>query len=58
MYAMLKQLHGATTGNNMNDLKLLIQNKYHLIPTLKGDKIIEGSNIVAHRKTDEDTSLV
>jgi nuclear transport factor 2 (NTF2) superfamily protein len=57
MYAMLKQIHGATVGANQQDLKLLIQNKYYVIPTLDNDRVLEGAKVTAHRKTDEDNSL-
>ena len=57
MYAMIKQLHGATVGANQQDLKLLIQNKYYVIPTLDNDRVLEGAKVTAHRKTDEDNSL-
>ena len=58
MYAVLKQIHGAIVGENQKDLKLMIQNKYYVIPTLKNDKILNDNKVSAHRKEDEDTSLV
>jgi len=57
MFAMLKQLHGAFIGKNDQDMKLLIQNKYYVMPTLDNDKLIEDAQVTAHRKTDEDNSL-
>lgn len=57
MYAMLKQLHGAFVGLNQNDVKLMIQNKYYVMPTLDNDKILEDATITAHRKEDDDNSL-
>lgn len=43
MFAMLKQMHGALIGGNEQDMKLLTQNKYYVMPTLDNDKLIEDA---------------